>query len=47
MLIPLGRIKKIEEYIRNQLQENQMSDQISLAEFTDSFTGEASVKNKK
>ena len=32
--------KKIEEYIRNQLQEDIASDQLSLFETTDSFTGE-------
>ena len=32
--------KKIEEYIRNQLQEDQEYDQMSLKEFVDPFTGE-------
>ena len=32
--------KKIEEYIRNQLQEDIASDQLSLFETTDPFTGE-------
>lgn len=32
--------KKIEEYIRNQLQEDISSDQLSLFETTDPFTGE-------
>ena len=32
--------KKIEEYIRNQLQEDIASDQLSLLETTDPFTGE-------
>ena len=32
--------KKIEEYIRNQLQEDIASDQLSLFEPTDPFTGE-------
>lgn len=36
--------KKIEEYIRNQLQEDAMADQLSLFEVTDPFTGQ---KNKK
>ena len=31
--------KKIEEYIRNQLKEDQISDQMTLKEYTDSFTG--------
>ena len=34
----------IQEYIRNQLQEDIANDQISLKEFTDPFTGQ---KNKK
>ena len=32
--------KKIAEYVRNQLQEDQISDQISLREYIDPFTGE-------
>ena len=36
--------KKIEEYIKNQLQEDAMTDQLSLFEETDPFTGQ---KNKK
>lgn len=32
--------KKIEEYIRNQLQEDIANDQFSLFETTDPFTGE-------
>ena len=40
----VGRNKKvIAEYIRNQLEEDNASDQISLKEFTDPFTG---TKNK-
>jgi len=36
----VGRNKKtIQEYIRNQIQEDIVSDQISLKEFTDPFTG--------
>ena len=31
--------KKIKDYIRNQLEEDYTSDQISLKEFTDPFTG--------
>lgn len=31
--------KIIEEYIRNQLEEDYMKDQISIKEFTDPFTG--------
>ena len=32
--------KKIEEYIRNQLQEDMIYDQMSLKEYIDPFTGE-------
>lgn len=38
--------KKIEEYIRNQLQEDIVSDQISLKEYIDPFTGEQVIKHK-
>ncbi len=44
----VGRNKKaIEQYIRKQLQEDIASDQISLKEFIDPFTGESVEKNKK
>lgn len=44
----VGRNKKaIEQYIRKQLQEDIASDQISLKEFIDPFTGEQVNKNKK
>lgn len=44
----VGRNKKaIEQYIRRQLQEDIASDQISLKEFIDPFTGEPVNKNKK
>ena len=36
--------KKIEEYIRNQLQEDKMYDQLSLIEYVDPFTGEQTKK---
>ena len=39
--------KKIEEYIRNQLAEDQVYDQMSLQEFVDPFTGEPVIKGKK
>ena len=32
--------KRIEEYIKNQLQEDIMNDQISMKEYYDPFTGE-------
>ena len=38
--------KKIEEYIRNQLQEDKTYDQLSLLEYVDPFTGEPAKKNK-
>ncbi|MBS3969901.1 MAG: IS200/IS605 family transposase, partial [Clostridia bacterium] len=44
----VGRNKKaIEQYIRKQLQEDIASDQMSLKEFIDPFTGEPVEKNKK
>ena len=44
----VGRNKKtIEEYIRNQLQEDIANDQISMKEFYDLFTGEQYFKGKK
>lgn len=44
----VGRNKKaIEQYIKNQLQEDIASDQISLKEYIDPFTGEPVDKNKK
>lgn len=37
----VGRNKKvIEEYIKNQLMENMIEDQISMKEYMDPFTGE-------
>ena len=38
--------KKIEEYIRNQLQEDLEYDQMSLKEYVDPFTGEPVEKGK-
>ena len=38
--------KKIEEYIRNQLQEDKMYDQLSLMEYVDPFTGEPVKTNR-
>ena len=32
--------KKIAEYVRNQLQEDMVNDQISMREYIDPFTGE-------
>ena len=43
----VGRNKKqIQEYIKNQLQEDQIADQISIKEYVDSFTGEPVSKGK-
>ena len=43
----VGRNEKaIQEYVRNQLQEDIAADQISLKEFTDPFTGEPVGKGK-
>ena len=39
--------KKIEEYIRNQLQEDMIYDQMSLKEYIDPFTGEPVQGSKK
>ncbi|MGY6224005.1 transposase, partial [Faecalibacterium duncaniae] len=36
--------KKIEEYIKNQLQQDQIADQLSLKEFVDPFTGSKETK---
>ena len=35
---------RIAEYIRNQLQEDVMEDQINLKEYIDPFTGEKNTK---
>lgn len=44
----VGRNKKaIEEYIRNQLQEDIANDQISMKEYYDPFTGEKYFGHKK
>ena len=43
----VGRNEKaIQEYVRNQLQEDVAADQISLKEFIDPFTGEPVSKGK-
>ena len=36
--------KKIAEYVRNQLQEDMVSDQISIKEYIDPFTGSGNIK---
>ena len=41
----VGRNKKqIEDYIRNQLEQDQIADQMSLKEFIDPFTGSKNSK---
>jgi len=43
----VGRNKKaIEEYIRNQLREDYVADQLSLFEDVDPFSGEKNQKKK-
>ncbi len=39
--------KKTAEYVRNQLQEDQLTDQIGLREYFDPFTGGPDKKGKK
>lgn len=42
----VGRNKaKIEEYIRNQLQDDYVADQLTLLEEYDPFTGKKNQKN--
>lgn len=36
--------KKIQEYIQNQLQQDQIADQLSLKKFVDPFTGSKEIK---
>lgn len=44
----VGRNEKaIREYVKNQLDEDIASDQISIAEYVDPFTGESVKKGKK
>ena len=40
----VGKNKKIQEYIKNQLQQDQIADQLSLKEFVDPFTGSKETK---
>jgi len=39
--------KRIQEYIRKQLQEDKVTDEISLKEYVDPFTGEPVIRGKK
>jgi putative transposase len=44
----VGRNKKqIQEYIKNQLTEDQIADQMSLKEYIDPFTGSENKKAKE
>ena len=44
----VGKNKKaIEEYIRNQIQEDKQYEQLSMKELIDSFTGEPVKESKK
>ncbi len=44
----VGRNKKvIEEYIRNQLQEDIVAEQLTMMEYIDPFTGEENKKLRK
>ncbi|MCB2289422.1 IS200/IS605 family transposase [Clostridium sp. CS001] len=44
----VGRNKKIiEQYIKNQIQEDIVAEQISIKEYMDPFTGEPVIKVKK
>ena len=41
----VGRNKRqIQEYIKRQLEEDQIADQMSLKEFVDPFTGSKNIK---
>ena len=40
------KANKIQEYIKNQLMEDQAYDQLSLKEYIDPFTGEPVMKGK-
>lgn len=42
-----GNKKVIENYIRNQLQEDIVADEISMEEYLDPFTGEKIKKKEK
>jgi len=43
----VGRNKKqIQEYIKKQLEEDQIADQMSLKEYIDPFTGSKETKAK-
>ena len=39
--------KKIQEYIKNQLEEDKLADQLTMKEYIDPFTGKSVKKNNK
>ena len=39
--------KKIQEYIKNQLEEDKLADQLTMKEYIDSFTGKSVKNNNK
>ena len=39
--------KKIQEYIKNQLEEDKLADQLTIKEYIDPFTGKSVKKNNK
>ena len=39
--------RKIQEYIKNQLEEDRLTEQLTMKEYIDPFTGEPAKKNKK
>ena len=39
--------RKIQEYIKNQLEEDMLTEQLTMKEYIDPFTGEHAKKNKK
>ena len=45
-LIPWGAKKVIEQYIRNQLQQDYEEEQLSIKEFVDPFTGQPVKEGK-
>ena len=42
--ILLEKKQRIQEYIKRQLEQDQIADQLSLKEFTDPFTGSKGTK---
>ena len=46
-MIPQEKCEKIQKYIKNQLEEDYMADQISMKEFIDPFTGQQVKKSMR